>query len=159
MSAICVLRDASQEVKGVVRFFEIGENVVLVKAKVWGISEGYHGIHIHSTGNILEGPHSLCDHFDPYKTGVHGDLNGKNHAGDLGNIYIDREGIGLLEVRSKFLKLKGNTDESIYGRSVIVHAGKDDLGKGKYSDSLTTGHSGDRILYGVIGIDGGTCHV
>ena len=48
------------------------------------------------------------------------------------------------------IKLFG--DESVVGRSCVVHADKDDLGKGGFSDSLTTGHSGARVACGVIGL-------
>jgi hypothetical protein len=33
----------------------------------------------------------------------------------------------------------------LWGRSIIVHADKDDLGKGGKEDSLITGHSGKRL--------------
>ena len=39
----------------------------------------------------------------------------------------------------------------LVGRSVIIHADKDDLGLGDEADSLTTGHSGARIACAVIG--------
>jgi Cu/Zn superoxide dismutase len=41
--------------------------------------------------------------------------------------------------------------EDFYGRSVIVHEDPDDLGKGSYEDSKTTGHSGARIGCAIIG--------
>jgi hypothetical protein len=33
----------------------------------------------------------------------------------------------------------------LWGRSIIVHADRDDLGKGGKEDSLITGHSGKRL--------------
>ena len=41
---------------------------------------------------------------------------------------------------------------SILGRSIVVHAGEDDLGRGGFPDSKTTGHAGGRVACGVIGI-------
>lgn len=38
------------------------------------------------------------------------------------------------------------------GRSVVVHAGEDDLGHGNSADSKTTGNSGARLACGVIGL-------
>ena len=61
----------------------------------------------------------------------------------------------------KEIKLKGKY--SIIGRSVVIHQGEDDLGRGgldennkvidkkKHQDSLKTGNAGKRIACGVIG--------
>jgi Cu/Zn superoxide dismutase len=45
----------------------------------------------------------------------------------------------------------------IIGRSMIIHADKDDLGRGKNKDSLITGNSGKRVLCGVLGLSEDTC--
>jgi superoxide dismutase, Cu-Zn family len=43
-------------------------------------------------------------------------------------------------------------DDSIVGRSCVIHKNEDDLGKGGHADSLTTGNSGPRVACGVIGL-------
>ena len=42
-------------------------------------------------------------------------------------------------------------NNSIIGRSIVVHKDIDDCGKGGHADSLTTGHAGARIDCAVIG--------
>lgn len=49
--------------------------------------------------------------------------------------------------------LPGETQFSIIGRAVVLHADADDLGRGGFADSKTTGHAGPRIACGVIGLD------
>ena len=43
---------------------------------------------------------------------------------------------------------------TIKGRAYVVHKDEDDLGRGGYPDSKTTGHAGERIGCGVIGLSG-----
>ena len=72
------------------------------------------------------------------------------HAGDLGNIdAVNNKAI--VDISDKQISLfpgKG----CIIGRSVVVHADPDDLGRGGYADSKTTGHAGGRLSCGVIGL-------
>jgi Cu-Zn family superoxide dismutase len=68
---------------------------------------------------------------------------GPRHTGDLGNV-----------TKAPFYQLyvlKDVNVSDLYGRSVIVHADKDDLGHGSVEDSKTTGHAGDRIACALIG--------
>jgi Cu-Zn family superoxide dismutase len=54
---------------------------------------------------------------------------------------------------AKYVSLVGRVEDTIMGRSLVVHTHEDDLGLGNFPDSKTTGHSGDRMLYGIIGVD------
>ena len=45
------------------------------------------------------------------------------------------------------------TSLSVIGRSLVIHEDEDDLGKGGFPDSLTTGHAGKRLDCAVIGYD------
>lgn len=38
----------------------------------------------------------------------------------------------------------------IYSRGIVVHADRDDLGRGNFEDSKTTGHAGARLGCGII---------
>ena len=72
------------------------------------------------------------------------------HVGDLGNIKTDAQGNAKGTIEDKLVKLIG--PESVIGRTVVVHGGTDDLGKGANEESLKTGNAGPRPACGVIGI-------
>jgi Cu-Zn family superoxide dismutase len=135
-------------VKGEV-LFDKGKNGVTVKAFFTNLPPGKHGFHIHTAGDLRgEGCKGACDHYNKGKgKAVHGGppsktRKGRRHTGDLGNIVAKR--------RYRFFLSNVNLKD-LYGRTVIVHADPDDLGKGHFDDSKTTGHSGARIGCAIIG--------
>jgi Cu-Zn family superoxide dismutase len=86
------------------------------------------------------------------------------HAGDLiNNIEPNNEGIFKFDYFNPLINLRGDIDESIFGRSVVIHDGIDDLGFGGLNDkgqvinakvregSLKTGNSGSRMACAIIG--------
>ena len=82
---------------------------------------------------------------------MHGGPTSKNrHVGDLGNLLADPFGSSYMCMTDKLISLYG--EYSVIGRSVVVHAQEDDLGKTDHPDSSKTGNSGARVACGVIGL-------
>lgn len=140
----------TKDVKGEVTFDDEAGGV-RVRAKYTELS-GQHGFHIHKAGDLRgEGCKGACDHYHVGSPQTHGGppghrggppgKKGERHTGDLGNVTKG----------SYTYHLKGITVNDLLGRSVIIHADKDDLGLGQEVDSLTTGHSGARIACAIIG--------
>lgn len=137
---------SSDTVKGEVIFTSKKRGrATLVEAFFEKLPPGEHGFHIHRAGDLRgEGCMGACEHYHRGKPMSHGPEPGKNverHTGDLGNI----------EQGKKYSYLLHASVKDLFGRSIIVHADKDDLGKGGFEDSKTTGHSGARIGCALIG--------
>jgi Cu-Zn family superoxide dismutase len=72
----------------------------------------------------------------------------EHHAGDLGNIRANQDGVAKVDIQAPWLKL-----HYVIGRSIVVHQGEDDL------ESQPSGDAGARVAAGVVGIaesDSGT---
>ena len=124
---------------------------------------GEHGFHIHTYGDLTDGCDSACAHFNPDNT-EHGGLDSKiRHLGDLGNISSEK-GVSKGRLSTDTLSLVLGKRNGIVGRMIIVHADRDDLGKGGlnqegevidekvHEESLKTGNAGKRVACGVIGL-------
>lgn len=123
---------------------------VKINVHVKELTPGKHGFHVHELGNLLKTDCSECKgHWNPHNR-THGGLNDINsHAGDLGNVIANNSGEVNTHITTEKLTLYGKY--SILGRSIIIHADEDDLGKGDHDDSHTTGHAGKRLDCAVIG--------
>jgi Cu-Zn family superoxide dismutase len=159
-TAICVLgplpNTNDSGVRGVVRFKQArsgGE--VTISVRLTGLAAGKHGFHVHALGNLSQGCVTAGGHFNPLGAphGAPSDPAGKRHAGDLGNVTADGSGVAEVVLRDSLISLLPGDKGCIIGRSVVVHADEDDLGRGGFPDSLTTGHAGGRVACGVIGLD------
>jgi Cu-Zn family superoxide dismutase len=74
-------------------------------------------------------------------------------VGDLGNIEAGADGKVTLDTKDHLIMIYGDVN-NVIGRSLVLHAGVDDLGKGGNEESLKTGNAGARIACGIIGISG-----
>ncbi|KAK6200176.1 superoxide dismutase (Cu-Zn) [Scheffersomyces amazonensis] len=151
VSAVAVLRGDSK-VSGVVKFSQETESAPTTIS--WEITgndpNALRGFHIHTFGDNTNGCTSAGPHFNPFAKTHGAPEDDDRHVGDLGNITTDSTGLAKGTKQDLLVKLLG--PNSILGRTVVVHEGTDDYGKGGHDDSKTTGHAGGRPACGVIGI-------
>jgi len=144
--AVAVLK--GPVVEGTIWFTQTGDSVHIT-GELSGLTEGLHGFHVHEYGDSTNGCISAGAHFNPYKK-VHGGPDDEvRHVGDLGNVVAPADGKAIIDFTDKLIQLQGEC--SIIGRSLVVHADPDDLGKGGHELSPTTGNAGARVACGVIG--------
>ena len=142
---------AGNTVPGTVQFKALGKAMV-VEIHLQGLTPGRHGIHIHEFGD--------CSAADGASAGGHYNPEGHPHAlpegepvanmnlhaGDLGNIEANEQGVVNLHnvIEEAWFSIAG-AKNPILGRAVIVHANPDDGGQ-------PTGNAGPRVGCGVIGL-------
>jgi len=146
------------------------EGVITVAIRLHGLLPGFHGIHIHEYGDLSQDNtnrdtsekkqeccENVCLHYNPTRA-QHGSfrLHGLNcHAGDLcNNVLANKQG----DATYVFQYIPGHNKmfeiEDILGRSIVVHANKDDLGVNREEDpdgSGKTGNAGAKLACAVIG--------
>jgi len=151
VKAVAVLRGDSK-VTGTVTFEQASESSpTTITYDISGNDpSAERGMHIHQFGDNTNGCTSAGPHFNPFSKTHGAPADEERHVGDLGNIKTDAQGNAKSSVTDKLIKLIG--PESILGRTIVVHSGTDDLGKGGHEQSKMTGNAGLRPACGVIGI-------
>uniref|UniRef100_A0A0C5ASS1 Superoxide dismutase [Cu-Zn] n=1 Tax=Kandelia candel TaxID=61147 RepID=A0A0C5ASS1_9ROSI len=146
---VAVLKGTSN-VEGVVALTQEDEGPTTVNVRVTGLTPGPHGFHLHEYGDTTNGCISTGAHFNPNKM-THGAPEDEiRHAGDLGNIVANADGVAEATIVDKQIPLSG--PNTVVGRAFVVHELEDDLGKGGHELSLTTGNAGGRLACGVVGL-------
>ena len=115
------------------------------EAKIANVSPGKHGFHIHENGSCAEMGKAAGGHFNPDKVD-HGfmpkDGHMHAHVGDMGNIEVNKDGIGTLKIFLPEVSLKDGK-YPVVGKTIIMHDKEDDF-------SQPTGNAGGRIGCGII---------
>ncbi|CAL5436165.1 unnamed protein product [Camellia sinensis] len=144
--AVAVLKGNSK-VEGVVTLSQDDGGPTTVNVRVTGLAPGPHGFHLHEYGDTTNGCIStgiivilflyvIGAHFNPYKK-THGAPKDEiRHAGDLGNIIANSDGVAEIPLSGP---------NAVIGRALVVHELEDDLGKGNSSlgmamDNLPCGY-------------------
>lgn len=101
-------------------------------------------VHIHANGDCGDMGKAAGGHWNP--TNVEHGKWGSNsfHSGDLGNIKLDMNGNGDMELESDLWSLGGDAKTNILNKAIIVHGGEDDF------ISQPSGNAGTRIGCGII---------
>uniref|UniRef100_A0A2U9Q5I1 Superoxide dismutase [Cu-Zn] n=1 Tax=Eurytemora pacifica TaxID=207948 RepID=A0A2U9Q5I1_9MAXI len=149
VKAVCVLK--GEVVNGTVHFEQEEGGPVTLSGELTGLADGLHGFHVHQFGDNTNGCMSAGPHFnvDGSTHGAPTDAKGSRHAGDLGNVTADG-GVAKVAISDAMISLSG--ENSVIGRTMVIHADQDDLGQGGHELSKSTGNAGARAACGVIGI-------
>lgn len=147
--AVAVLKGTST-VEGVVTLTQEDDGPTTVNVKITGLTPGPHGFHLHEFGDTTNGCISTGPHFNP-NGNTHGAPEDEiRHAGDLGNIIANADGVAEATIVDNQIPLTG--PNAVVGRAFVVHELADDLGKGGHELSLSTGNAGGRLACGVVGL-------
>ena len=101
-------------------------------------------VHLHEGGNCNDTAKAAGAHWNPTNA-KHGKWGGASyHSGDIGNVKLDKNGKGSIEIETDLWSIGGAPTTDILNKSVIVHSGKDDY------TTQPSGNSGSRIGCGII---------
>ncbi|AWO97434.1 putative copper chaperone for superoxide dismutase [Scophthalmus maximus] len=134
-----------RKIQGVVRFLQLSEERCLIDGTIDGLEPGPHGLHVHALGDLTRDCGSCGEHYNPFGRQHGGPADAERHAGDLGNIVAGPDGRASFRLEDSQLKVW-----DVIGRSLVVDAGEDDLGRGPPPLSRQTGNSGERLACGII---------
>lgn len=144
---------ASTGVSGTVVFTELDEGVYL-SYEITGLAPGDHGLHVHegtscaaadTDGDGTPEPGGAAGgHFNPGDDphGAPSAPSDEHHAGDLGNITADSDGLAVGGREAAGLSFEGAT--GLMGHALVIHSGADDF------VSQPSGDAGSRVGCGVI---------
>jgi len=134
--------------RGVIHFQEMADGAVEVQVDLTGVPPGVHGFHVHEEADCSA---SGGSHFNPGSMPHAGPDAASHHAGDFGNVFAEANG----EVHTRFTTRSITVRESpisVVGRTVILHAGADDL------RTQPSGKAGEAIACSPISAMAGSMH-
>ena len=141
--AVCKLQPiGDSQVSGIIHFTREG-NKIHVEGEITGLKPGKHGFHVHEKGDLSdkETGKSAGGHFNPTDKPHGKPTDSERHVGDLGNIEANADGLAKVDIVDEVIQLNG--ENSIIGRSIVVHAGEDQF-------TQPSGDAGDRVAFGDI---------
>jgi len=136
---------------GTLQFVQVNGTLTISGMLTGNFTAGsLHGFHIHQNKAITNQCLDAGAHYNPLNVSHAGPDNDINHRhiGDFGNVIANDTTMIMVQISDKIAQLDGKYP--VMGLAVVLHEDFDDLGKGTFDDSLTTGHAGKRIACGLI---------
>lgn len=146
--AAAAMRAQDGSLVGAISLTQVGGRI-LVRADIWGLTPGFHGLHVHSVGACAGDFTGAGGHFN--RSGV----THAGHDGDMPSLYVGADGLATLQFETDRFSVADLFDGD--GSAVIIHAGPDNFGNIpiRYAPepdaaTLATGDSGARAACGVV---------
>jgi len=157
----CTGEETTTGVTGKITMTQTDAENITIEYEVKGLAPGDHGFHVHEKADFSNGCASAGPHYNPFGRTHGGPDDEERHVGDLGNITAGEDGVAKGTITDKLIKVFG--EYTVVGRSIMIHADPDDLGRGPLEGwpevppppapaqhTKTTGNAGARIACGVI---------
>ena len=135
-----ILSKSGTKTQGTAKFTQSGKQVTL-DLNAYELKPGYHAVHIHEKGDCSAADAtSAGGHWNPSHD-QHGKWDTEHfHMGDIGNIIAGEDGVGRITFKTdKWCLGCTDPDKNIIGKSIIIHADKDDF------HTQPTGNAGGRV--------------
>ncbi|TGZ68705.1 hypothetical protein CRM22_004123 [Opisthorchis felineus] len=136
---------------GQVHFVPLSNGRIQINGSVAGLpSNKTLGVHVHETGDISNHCLNAGAHWSFVKRAAHGGAKTVyRHAGDLGNLQTDSEGV--MQFNLDYLPIYNDPSRGFIGLVLAITDHEDDLGLGRNEESLKSGNSGTPLACAVIG--------
>lgn len=144
---------------GTVWFQDDDGGVVAVRAKVNGLTPGFHGFHVHENGECIPPFTSAGFHFQPGEAGGGGTPH-PSEAGDMPVLLVNADGSGEARFQTDRFSVADILDRDggvLKGSAIIIHALPDNYSNipTRYvaspdATTLNTGDAGGRVACGVV---------
>jgi Cu-Zn family superoxide dismutase len=103
--------------------FELGENnQITMTGEFNGLPAGPRAIYVHEGGDCKK----IGGHLNPTSAKHGPPASATRHAGDFGNIEVDKSGNATFSMVTDSLSFEPGRADTITGRTVVIHAKKDD---------------------------------
>ena len=126
--------------QGTANFTQSGKTVSM-DMNVYKLTPGIHAVHVHEKGDCsATDASSAGGHWNP-SNDQHGKWGAEHyHMGDIGNLMADKDGTARIMFKTdKWCLGCSDPSKNIVGKSIIIHAGKDDF------KTQPTGDAGGRV--------------